>query len=268
MPFVPNPDAPFDLAYTILAAARTRLNDTLPTLFPVSGKLLDNSQTSTNQLFNNAYRKLQEFLANLGYTKLIGNVVITGLPPVASTDPGTDVWIDWFNYFDGSNLWQLPVLPQDLIIPKRVWERQSGMNAMFCEMGMYLDGLPTWNKQARNLVWEWRGDAIHMPGSQATMDLRIRYARYLPDIVDTGSVPWFQQPVPIMRCMDSLSYFLCSEVLEARGDDRENPFMDKAVAAAKLIMNRDISTMQRVNVRRRPRSGRGEGSQYGGGLWC
>ena len=268
MPFVPNPNAPFDLAYTILAAARVRLNDTLPTLFPITGKLLDNSQTATNQMFNNAFRKLQEFLANLGYTKLTGDTVITGLPPVASTDPATMVWIDWFNYFDGANLWALPVLPNDLIIPKRLWERQTGTASGFADMGMYLDGLPNWAKKSRNLVWEWRGDQIFMPGSQATMDIRVRYARYLPDIQDAGSVPWFQQPVPIMRCMDSLSYFICSEVLEARADIEENPFIDKATAAAKLIMNRDVATMQRVNIRRRPRSGRGEGSGYGGGLWC
>ena len=268
MPFVPTTVAPFDSAYAILAAAKVRLNDTLPTLFPVGGKLLENSQVQTQQIFNTSLRKMQEYLANMGYTKLTDEQVIFGLPPVANSDPSVQTYINWFNYFDGANLWPAPVLPSNLIIPKRIWERQSGTASGFAEMGMVLDGIPTWNKQARNLCWEWRNDCIYMPGSLSTMDLRVRYAKYIPDIVDSSGVPWFQQPVPFMRCLDSLSYYICSEVLQSRGMAIQDPFMEKAQAAAKLIMNRDISTKQRVDIRRRPRSGRGDGSGYGGGLWC
>ena len=210
---------------------------------------------------------MQEYLANLGYTRLTEEAVISGLPPVASNDPAVQTWINWFNYFDGVNLWNQPVLPDSLIIPKRIWERQNGSASGFAEMGMVLDGIPTWNKQARNLCWEWRGDAIYMPGSQMTMDLRIRFARYLPDIADNSGTPWFQQPVPIMRCLDPLSYYICFEVLQSRESPLADAFLEKAQNAAKLIMNRDISTKQRVDVRRRPRSGRGSGSGYGGGLW-
>lgn len=269
MPVIPPGQAiAYDTVYNVLSTARTRLNDTLPTLWPVGGKLLENSQVQTQQMFNTAWRRLQEFLANLGYTRLTQEAVIYQVPAVYGSDPAIQTYINWFNFFDGANLYDQPVLPPDLIIPKRIWERQTGNASGFAEMGMMLDGLPTWNKQARNLCWEWRADGIYMPGSQASMDLRIRYAAYLPDFNDIGTSPWFQQPVPIMRCLDSLSFYVCAEVFEARGTEDANPFMAKAEAAAKLIMNRDVSLNQRVNVRRRPRSGRFESSGYGGGLWC
>ncbi len=265
MPIIPPPQAvAYDNVYKVLSTAKTRLNDALPTLFPVGGKLLENSQTQTQQMVNTAWRRLQEYLANLGYTRLTDESIIFQLPVVGSQDPAVQTYINWFNYFDGQNLFNAPVLPPNMILPLKIWERQSGTASGFAQMGMFLDGLPTWNKQARNLCWEWRGDAVFMPGSQQVMDLRVRYAAYLPDFEDSGNVPWFQQPVPIMRCLDSLSCFICAEVLIARGDVHENPFVVKAEEAANLIMNRDISAKQRVNVRRRPRSGRGDGASWGG----
>jgi len=268
MPILPPPVnfAPYDQIYKVISTAKTRLNDALPTLYPVGGQILGNSNPETQQMVNAAWRKLQEFLANLGYTRLTDEQTLFQCPPTASTDPSAQTYINWFNFFDGANIYPAPVLPPNLIVPLRLWERQNGNASGFVPMGMMMDGLPTWNKQARNLCWEWRGDAIYMPGSLQTMDLRIRYACYLGDFIDVGDVPWFQQPVPIMRCVDSLAYFICAEVLEAREDQEENPFVQKAESAARLIMNRDISLKQRKNIRRRPRSGRGEGTW--GGLWC
>ena len=265
MPIVFPTTVEYDSLTTVMNSARTRLNDELPTLLPVSGRLLKNNGNFTLQVVNTAWRKFQEYLANLGYTRFNGEQLVTGLPPVANTDPGSRVRIDWFNYFDGSNLWPSPVLPPDLTIPKRLEERQSGSQSGFCPMEMFLDGLPSWNKQALNRSWEWRSDAIYMPGALLTTDILVRYRNYLPDFADSGSTQWFQQQVPVMRCLDPLSYFICAEILDARAD--QNPFIPKAEASAKMLMNRDISTKQRVNARRLPRSGRFGGNGWGGD-WC
>lgn len=268
MPILPTPGAtPYDLLNKVLNTARNRLNDAFSTLFPVSGKLLQNNNAQTLQIVNTAYRKLQEYLANLGYTRLTREAIVEALPVVGSKDPASQAYINWFNYFDGQNLWTSPLLPSDLIIPLEVWERVSGQQSGFSKMEMILDGIPAWAKQALNCRWEWREDSLYLPGAQQSVDLRLRYAAYLPDFADVGMMQWFEQPVPILRCMDAFAYYICAEVLEAREDVAENPFIAKAESAATKVMNRDVRAKQRVNVRRIPRSGRTNGGGWGGG-WC
>ncbi len=250
---------PYDTVNAVLNGARTRLNDELTTLHPVSGKLLQNNQVFTQQLVNTAWRKLQEFLANLGYTKFRQEAIVYGIPAVSSLDPLIQVRIDWFNYFDGANLFNAPVLPPDLIIPLKVWERQSGMAGAFVPMELIFDGLPNWNKQSRNGLWEWRAEAIYMPGALCVTDLRLRYEAFMPDFVDSSTTQWYQQPVPLLRCHDALSLYICAEIAEGRDDMDAAKWTQKAEAAAKIILNRDMAMKQRGNIRRQSRSGRLEG---------
>lgn len=257
MPVIPPIAAtPYDTITTVLNAARTRLNDTLVTLGPVGGKLLGNNQVFTLQVVNNAWRRFQEYTANIGVTRLKQEQIIYALPPVASLDPSAQVRIDWFNYFDGANLYQAPVLPPDLMFPLKVFERQNGTASAFAPMEVMLDGLPDRNKQARSGLWEWRADGLYMPGALMTTDLKLRYAKYLPDFADVGGVQWFQQVVPMMRASDPFSLYICAEVRD--GLEAET-WRAKAESAANLWANRDVSMKQRANVRRQSRSGRLEG---------
>lgn len=277
MPVLPPPGSTiFDTANTILNSARVRLNDKLETLFPVSGRILQNNEAFTQQVFNNAYRKFQEFLANLGYTPLKQEVIIPGIPIVANTDPASQEYIDWFSFFDGANYWTAPVLPNNFIQPLKVWERWTNQNQTFPDQPMeqYLDGLPTPPKTTYNGCWEWRDNKIYMPGSLMSMDLRILYIQYYADLVDVETSRWFTQSVPIVRCLEPMSLYICYEFCMARtpANDEEasmqagamKDFEAKAEAAAKLIFNRDVKTKQRGNFSRIPRSGRGGN---GGGFW-
>lgn len=266
-----------DLANTILNAARTRVNDKLSSLYPTGGKILDNTDAFTHQCFNNAWRRFQEYLANMGYTPLISEVVIENLPAVGSTDPASQVYINWYVFFDGVNYNTTPVLPDSLVHPLKVWERYSGQNMPFPDepIECYLDGLPAYPKTTMNGCWEWRENSIYMPGAQQEVDLRIRFVKYLPDIVDIGNVRWFNQQVPIARCLEPMSWYVAFEFANARtpATDAEaaaqsgaaKSFSDKAEGATKLIFNRDVKMKQRVTVSRQPRSGRGGGSGYWGG---
>lgn len=280
MPILPpiSTVAVLDSVTTILNSIRVRLNDALPSLYPTGGKVLDNTSAFTQQCFNNGYRKLQEYLSNLGYTPLIQEIIITNLPVVESQDPASQVYINWNNYFDGANYNSTPVLPDDLIQPLKVWERWSDQNMPFPDVPMecYLDGLPTNQKTTYNGCWEWRNNSIYMPGSQREMDLRIRYVKYLPDIVDIGSVRWYQGNVAIPRCLEALSLFVCAEFASSRMPDNDaeaamqtgavKSFSERAEGAAKLMFNRDVKMKERVTVSRIPRSGRGGGNvgYYGG----
>ena len=256
---MPTLGPPYDTVYNVLSSARVRLNDSLTTQQAVSGKLLDNNQAFTLQLVNTAWRKLQEFLANLGFAQLRQEALVMGLPVVGSADPSAQMRIDWFGCFDGVTQASSPVLPADLMTPLRLWERQTGSSFSFVPMESMSDGLPGWNKQSRNGLWEWRADGIYLPGATVGVDLRIRYNRYLADFADSGTAQWFQQVVPMMRALDAFSYFICMEVAEGREDLDTGAFQEKGEAAARLMMNRDIALKQRGNVRRQSRSGRLEG---------
>jgi|SRR5580692_1791341 hypothetical protein len=264
MPILPpSVAAPYDPVSTILNAARTRLNDAVPTLVSLSGKVLQDTEAFTQQMTNNAWRRMQEQLANYGYTGLNTEVVIPSIPVVASTDPASQCYLSWTGFFDGVNLFDTPNLPFDFILPLKVWERTSGQNACFSDVPMeqILDGLPSRPKVWANYWWEWRQDAIYFPGSQIVEDFRIKYARYLGDFVDVGDVRWFDQPAQIMRCADSFSWYIAAEFVSSRGDAATAlEFTNRGADAAKLVMNREIRQKQRVNVRRRPRpSSRGWG---------
>ena len=275
MPILPPVTGPaaYDIANSILLAAKVRLDEQLPSLSPFSGKLLDNTSAYSQQAFNNAWRRLQNILANLGSSRLIREVIIFGLPPLQSSDPAAQVFINWTNYFDGLFFWNQPVLPPDLTYPLNVWERWSGQNLPFPEdpMEMMLDGMLN---QWPNMLWhrqcDWREDGLYMPGSLMTTDLRFRYVTLLPDIVDNAPVSgrWFQQPVPIYNCRDAMAWYIAAEVVGAKatpGDMTADGYRAKGDEAAKQIFNRDQRLRQRVTVTRQPLSGRG--GRSGDGFW-
>jgi len=268
MPILPpTAVAPYDSVQNILNTARMRLNDALKSLESSGGKIVEDTEAFTQQAANTAYRKMQEFLANLGITRNIQEAVIPSLPVVASLDPATQCFISWQTYFDGVNFVPAPTLPADMIFPLKIWERTSGQNACFpCEpMEQILDGLPSRSKVWCSGYWEWRQDAIYFPGSLMVMDFRLRYANFLADFADSGNIRWFDQPVPIARCQSAFAWYLCAEFVSARGDEaRAMDFTARAEADAKLIMNREFRQNQRVNVRRQPR-GR-SGNQFGWGM--
>ena len=266
MPVIPPSTASgYDTVNVVLNMARGRLNDELKTLQASTGKLLDASQAFSQQTFNTAWRKAQAFLAEKGYARLTDEVLIYNLPPVASLDPAVQCWLNWSGFFDGANVWPLITLPVGFNHPLKIWERWSNQNMQFLDppMEKFLDGLPSTTKTTGICFWEWRNDAIYMPGSQVLEDLRIRFVTLLPDIVDVSGVPWFQQPVPIVRIADGLSWLICAELASARGDtDKEASWTEKGEAGLLKVFNLDVKADQRVNIRRQPRSGRGWGRNY------
>ncbi len=193
-------------------------------------------------------------------------MILENLGPKVSQDPAVQAYLDWSGYWNGTTLDATKVLPQNLILPMRLWQRVTGQNAEFCPMTQWLDGLPSMPATAYNLAWERRGDAIYLIGSNSFLDYRIRYANYLPDFIETSapSLPWYGQEVKVVRASDSLSLYVCAEIAGSRPDLELDTaaFTQAAENAAKLIYNRDVRQKQRVNVRRLSRSGRLEGSGY------
>ena len=241
---------PYDILIDVINAARTRLNDEVTTLAPIGGKILKNTQPFTQQAVNDAWRKIQEFLADLGYTGLKQEIVFSDVPVAGSTDPATQSYISYSEYFDGANSNETPVLPQNLIRPYFLWERPYSEDApvLMTEMDLVVDGLPAVPKAPWNRLWEWRDDMLYIPGATVATDIRLRYAAYFVDFEDIVSDPgpnqvvgpWFTQPVPILRSLDSFADYICREFCIARGDsDGAVAFQASAEKNAMLVLNRD-----------------------------
>lgn len=219
-------------------AARARLNDMIESQ---GGDVFTDSQPFTLQMVNNAWRRFQRRLAALGYVALekfagTNTAQWLALPAMTNSDPGVFMWISWTGCFDGTTVQTSPVLPQDLIGPLKVWERATGSGADFIEMDEILQGMDAVAKQDWNQQYEWRNDAIWMPGGAAATDLRVRYASYYADFTDIESSP--NQVVPIMECLDPFANYICSEMANSRADLDAATFDAKAEAGTQMIADR------------------------------
>jgi hypothetical protein len=239
--------APYDPLINVINAARVRLNDDVETLFAVDGKILDDTQAFSQQSCNTAWRRLQDFLSSL-FSVRFENEIIIALAAVTNIDPSSQMYLTWSGFFDGTVLNASPVLPQDLIEPVEVQERPTGIGANFIEMNLISGTLPAIPKQGYNDNWQWRNDGLYMPGALVNTDIRIRYASYLADFVD-GAVPWFNQPVPIMRCLDPLASYICAEYARARENlAAVTAYSLDAENSARMITGRDY--MEAKNVQK------------------
>lgn len=257
MPVVPTVGAaPYETASYVLDVVRMRLNDAVN---GIGGDTVKNDQPFVKVAFNSGFRRMQKYLNKMGYNRLTRRAIISAIPVVSDLDPASECWIDWSNYFDGNNFYDSPVVPEDMIIPLRLWERPTGQNWGFTPMGNYIDGMPSYLKQGFNRIWEWREDKVYFPGAISVTDIQMRYAAYLPKLIDTTDdqgqpVPWYEQPVRIVDSTDSLAYFICFEICSGRGDTSAADFQTLAQAEANELFDLEVRQKQRTNLKRISRS--------------
>ncbi len=239
------PTPPYDTVFAVMLAAKGRLNDFINTLYPTGGQILKNTQDFSHAMVDSAWRKLQEKLADLKYSGIEQESNFIGVPQAATIDPLVQVYLGYAGYFDGNVLNAGFALPQTLIRPYTLWERQSGTGAAMTDMDEIKNGLPSIPKATWNRQWEWRDDVLYMPGATVSTDIRMRFAQYFADFADNSPLanqPWYAQVVPIMRCMDSFADYICREFEIARGNpDAAMAFQASAEANAGLIVNRDTT---------------------------
>lgn len=273
----------YDDCTTILNTCRVRLNDKLPSLQPHSGKILDETQSTTQQAFNSGWRRLQENLAELGVERFKGDIVIFGIPATTNLDPASKCSISWSQFFDGTNYHTQPVLPSSLVTPLWMSERPADTQFRFPDprypnMKCCVDGMPTWVKIQWNRVWEWREEQIFFPGSIIPMDFRIGFRLCIQDFVDIDDTHWYELQVPLRWCQDALAWWVIAEFAYARAADGEQDMLavgqaceEQAMTATRRYANRDIMKNERVEVRRTPYGGgsrgQGRGSGCGGFGW-
>lgn len=252
----PSGAAPLDTVASVLNLARVRVNDAIQS---IGGDTLTNTAPFTQVATNAAWRRMQSDLSDKGLNRLESEVILTGIPVTSNLDPASQCFIDWNGYFDGNSYFDTPALPGDLLIPLRTWERPTGQNWGTAPMVNFIDGLPSSMKQGFNFIWEWRDDKLFFPGALSVLDMRVRYAKFIPDFADTIGdqgqiVPWYNTPVPIVRCQDAFADYIAYEVTNARGDAAAAGFLVSGQLKANAIFNREARQKQRVNLRRIARS--------------
>lgn len=237
------PTTPYDSLEAVMNTARTRLLDAIVT---VNGEIVTDTAAFTLPMVNAAWRRLQEYLADKGFSVLDNEVILIGVAAWVAGDAAVFAHFDWSGYSNGTSNFASPALPQDAICPLKLYERPNGTTEQFVEMDKITTGLPTANpgngaglRDVRNWLWEWRGNAVWLPGATVDTDMRMRYAVWLADFVAPGTTAFSLQPVPIMRALNSFAWYLCAEASKARGDLDAADFEAKAEAAADKLWNRN-----------------------------
>lgn len=227
--------APYPTLEAVVEAARIKLNDAV---IP-GGEVLTDTASFTVDYINLAWLKCQQYLVSLGLETLIDYVTITDLAPAGTADAGIPVILSWTGYNNGSGTDGAVVLPQNLIRPLYLWERASGGTGKFYTMDEILNGLPPIPKGTSQNSWEWVADQLRMIGATVATDILIRFMKYFADFVADAATPFANQPVPILRGLDTLSGYIAYEMASGRGDVDMASLMTDAKDAAMMVVAPD-----------------------------
>jgi hypothetical protein len=157
---------------TVMNLIRAVTNDMI---FSQAGEIFTDSANPVFSLVNDSLDWFQNEVNNHGVDTFTKETFLTGVSSAGTTDPGIQTFIDDTGYFDGVGSHAIPQLPTDLLDPLFIWERQTGSTEEWVEMNQKLDGLRATVHGLRIRFWEWRQDAIQMPGASQSNDLRLRY---------------------------------------------------------------------------------------------
>src|SRR6266852_1244184 len=185
------PTTAYNTAGQITSLVRSLLNDASGNLF---------TDAVLVPYLNSAYRKAQRALENVQSGSQLSDDALLVVPAITAVDPAGYVAIT-----DATT----PQLPTDLLVPLRLWERPSGSGlpagagADFVEMADLSDqgGLPSQPQGPALQVWEWRADGIYFLGATQDTQVRLRYRKAFPDLVDGTS------PVLIRNAQEVLAFF-------------------------------------------------------------
>jgi hypothetical protein len=197
---------------------------------------------------NSAYRKVQRALANIDSGSFIQDdvLLVVAAVPINLQDPSYQVSITDATAPPNQ-------LPGDLVLPLKLWERTNGSSDDFSEM---IDltghgGLPSQAQGPRLEYWEWRADGLYFVGATQNEQIRLRYQKSYPDLVDATS------PILIRNAQEPLAYFTAAMAGAARGALLAAQQYDAAgTDALEDLLDRATKREQGTVRRRRPYSSR------------
>jgi hypothetical protein len=143
-------------------------------------------------------------------------------------------------------------LPSDLLVPLKLWERCSGSSDDFVEMTDLTNhgGLPSQAQDVSLQVWEWRTEGIDFIGATQDVQIRLRYQKSYPDLVDATS------PVLIRNGQEAIAYFTAAMASAARGAPQAERWDLAGADALEDLLTRAVQREQHTGRRRRPYTSR------------
>lgn len=262
----------------IMNLVRALVNDSQAgaTATPGEGQVItDNPAISpfTQPFLNSSIRELYRELRNVGQPALIkDNVIVTGIPPfvspiygTAAADPAVQTYLGFNGYFDGTTINGDFRLPADVIVPERIWERQTNSNNPFTQMTQPQFGLSPSYQGPILAEWEWRGQAVWMHGSTQTRDLRLRYYCALPQFF-SSTLDFASTCVPIIDCTDAVAYKTAVKYAVMLGSPGLADLKLEAAEQMRQLKLMHVRRSQSVDYHRIPYGGNGAG-MYGYGAY-
>lgn len=256
---------------TILSLIRSLANDSFAgnTNTPGEGQVLtDLYQTTTSynpqllNCFNAAIREMYRKLRNVKAKALIrDNYILTGLPvidgPLGASvpDPTIQTYLNFTFYFDGSNQNQSFTLPADLMMPLRVWDRQSNTTDVFVPLQEARNGLDPANQTDELRIWEWREGRINFPGALIPRDIRIKYLAFLPAFFPSNPVPagyFTTTQIPIFDCEEAVAWLTLRNLSTGINPAVLPTLKALADEAIADLRNEEVRRMQATNYSRQP----------------
>jgi hypothetical protein len=226
----------YNTAGQITSLVRSLLNDAAGALFTDAVLL---------PYVNSAYRKAQRALANIQSGTFLSDDVLLVVTAVTQVDPSAQVSITDATAPPNQ-------LPPDLLVPVKLWERCNGSSDSFSEMTDLTDhdGLPSEPQSTTLNYWEWRADGLYFLGATQDTQIRLRYQKSYPDLVDATS------PVLIRQAQEVLAYGAAALAGMARGAPQAERWDAAAADALEDLVVRATQREQQTGRRRRPFSSR------------
>lgn len=263
MPIPSGPNIPS--LETVMNTVRALCNDSFAgaTNTPGEGQILTDQvpNTTTPNPFilnhlNSAIRELYRRLRNVGTPTLIqDNYVLLGTPVIDGTngpgvpDPSTQEYLDNTGFFDGTAYHNSLVLPTDMLMPLRLWERANGTADTFIPMKQAPNGLEPINQVDRLVYWEWRADRLNFVGSTISRDIRIRYQGVFPQFF-ASTIDFSTVFIPIIDCEDAVAFLTAYRIAISLAPSVAPTLKQEAEAQIQTLRNEQVRRMQRSSYRR------------------
>jgi hypothetical protein len=141
-----------------------------------------------------------------------------------------------------------PVLPDDMIYPIEVFEKDSGQDDSYYRMVDQRSFLPNLLPGNEVNYWAWREQIIHTLGSTVNKMLRVRYYRLVSNLIGENS------NVELTHALNYLSYHTAALAAEHIGQNRTKAIDLESVAANKMtkLIKKEVKQSHSKPTRRRP----------------
>lgn len=252
---MPNlPSSAYATCERVLNRIRMILNDSEVQ----GGDVLTDTAPFTFDVLNGAFERVQIELAMVGVETYTGEEWLIGLPSMPLVDPEARLIVDdsgthiVYPNGVGNVNYLTPQLPTDLILPLKLWERQTATsNFTGPPMKQPNDGLLNMCQQTFLVDWEWKADGLRFRGALQVQDVKLKYEKQLLLLAAVTD------PMPIRGVVNAASYHGARIFCESRGGAVSPAFAKDAEDEVFLLKAVSARRRQRKQVRRQPYSGRG-----------